>query len=110
MATPTVKVGDKLPEGTLNYVPWTPELESHVSSAISILTALKLVDIFRRALVVFVRGPEIFLSKFAKGHIIATKINTEKDWKGKKVVLFSVPGAFTVSLSAYLSALPRKLR
>ncbi|KAJ7301773.1 1-Cys peroxiredoxin isozyme [Mycena albidolilacea] len=26
---------------------------------------------------------------------VPSKINTETDWKGKKVVLFSVPGAFT---------------
>ncbi|KAH9476113.1 Putative peroxiredoxin [Psilocybe cubensis] len=48
----SVKVGDTIPEGTFQYVPYTPDLEN------------------------------------------ATSLSTN-EWKGKKVVLFSVPGAFT---------------
>lgn len=31
--------------------------------------------------------------------MLAIKLNISQDWKGKKVVIFAVPGAFTVSLS-----------
>lgn len=34
-ATPTIKVGDTIPEGTFGYVPYTPELEDGVSSFLS---------------------------------------------------------------------------
>ncbi|PPR00675.1 hypothetical protein CVT24_000963 [Panaeolus cyanescens] len=54
----TIKVGDKIPEGTFKYVPYTPELESGLACG------------------------------------VPTSLSTN-DWKGKKVVLFSVPGAFT---------------
>ncbi|PPQ80125.1 hypothetical protein CVT25_001424 [Psilocybe cyanescens] len=50
----SVKVGDTIPEGTFKYVPYTPDLESGVTTTLS-----------------------------------------TNEWKGKKVVLFSVPGAFT---------------
>jgi len=56
---PSIKVGDTLPKGEFGYIPWAPELESHLACG------------------------------------VPSKIDTEKDWKGKKVVLFSVPGAFT---------------
>ncbi|KAF9238247.1 thioredoxin-dependent peroxidase [Melanogaster broomeanus] len=56
--TPTILVGDKLPEGTFPYVPYTPQLDDHSACG------------------------------------IPTKFSTN-DWAGKKVVLFSVPGAFT---------------
>ncbi|KAF8885392.1 peroxiredoxin [Gymnopilus junonius] len=46
----TVQVGDKIPDATFKYVPYTPELEDGLACG---------------------------------------------RWKGKKVVLFSVPGAFT---------------
>ncbi|KIY64437.1 1-Cys peroxiredoxin isozyme [Cylindrobasidium torrendii FP15055 ss-10] len=55
---PTIKVGDKIPEGTFTYVPWSEALESHAACG------------------------------------IPTKLSTSS-WAGKKVVLFSVPGAFT---------------
>ncbi|KAF9477203.1 thioredoxin-dependent peroxidase [Pholiota conissans] len=54
----TLSVGDKIPETTFVYVPYTPELEDGL----------------------------------ACGH--PTHLSTN-DWKGKKVVLFAVPGAFT---------------
>ncbi|KAJ7256175.1 1-Cys peroxiredoxin isozyme [Mycena haematopus] len=57
--SPSIKVGETIPKGEFGYIPWTPELESHLACG------------------------------------VPSKINTEKDWKGKKVVLFSVPGAFT---------------
>ncbi|KAF7369340.1 Peroxiredoxin [Mycena venus] len=62
---PSIKVGDTLPKGEFGYIPWAPELESHAS--------------------------------YSHSHVefVPSKIDTEKDWKGKKVVLFSVPGAFT---------------
>ncbi|KAI0354080.1 Redoxin [Trametes cingulata] len=63
MATPSIKVGDEVPQGTFVYVPFTPELED--SSACG----------------------------------IPTKISTDA-WKGKKVLLFAVPGAFTPSCHA----------
>ncbi|KAF9042947.1 peroxiredoxin [Panaeolus papilionaceus] len=50
----TINVGDTIPEGSFKYVPYTPELESGVTTSLS-----------------------------------------TNEWKGKKVVLFSVPGAFT---------------
>ncbi|PPQ96912.1 hypothetical protein CVT26_005898 [Gymnopilus dilepis] len=50
----TIKVGDKVPEATFKYVPYTPELDDGVTTTLS-----------------------------------------TNEWKGKKVVLFSVPGAFT---------------
>jgi len=54
----SVKVGDTVPEGTFNYIPWTPELESEAACG------------------------------------VPNKISTDA-WKGKKVVLMAVPGAFT---------------
>lgn len=33
---------------------------------------------------------------------VATKLNISSDWKGKKVVVFAVPGAFTASLGRFL--------
>ncbi|PAV17688.1 thioredoxin-dependent peroxidase [Pyrrhoderma noxium] len=62
-----IKVGDKIPEGTFSYVPFTPELED--GSACGIPITLK-----------------------------------TDEWKGKKVVLFSVPGAFTPT--CHVSHLP----
>ncbi|EMD32375.1 peroxiredoxin PRX5 [Gelatoporia subvermispora B] len=54
----TIKVGDAAPQGTFNYVPYSPELESGAACGIPV------------------------------------KLNID-EWKGKKVVLISVPGAFT---------------
>ncbi|KAJ7018281.1 Redoxin [Mycena alexandri] len=56
---PSIKVGDTLPKGEFNYIPWAPELEDN---------------------------------QLACG--VPSKISTDQ-WKGKKVVLFAVPGAFT---------------
>lgn len=53
-----IKVGDKIPEATFKYVPYTPELDNGLACG------------------------------------VPTTLSTN-DWKGKKVVLFSVPGAFT---------------
>ncbi|KAI4525958.1 Redoxin [Schizophyllum commune] len=55
---PSIKVGDKLPEGKFTYVPYSPELEDGLACGVPV------------------------------------PYSTE-EWKGKKVVLFSVPGAFT---------------
>jgi len=55
----TIKVGDKIPDGTFQYIPYNSDLAN--SSACGIPVSL----------------------------------NTTKDWKNKKVVLVSVPGAFT---------------
>lgn len=33
----------------------------------------------------------------------ATKLSIRKEWKGKKVVLFGVPGAFTVSAISFVA-------
>ncbi|KAG6811333.1 hypothetical protein H0H92_007953 [Tricholoma furcatifolium] len=63
MPSPLVKVGDKLPQGTFTYIPYTPELDDSLACGIPI------------------------------------KLSTEA-WKGKKVVLFSVPGAFTPTCHA----------
>ncbi|KAF9223063.1 1-Cys peroxiredoxin isozyme [Gyrodon lividus] len=54
----TISVGDKIPEATFPYVPYTPELEDHTVCGV----------------------PSVLPTK---------------DWAGKKVVLFAVPGAFT---------------
>ncbi|KAF5310253.1 hypothetical protein D9619_010295 [Psilocybe cf. subviscida] len=54
----TLTVGDKIPEGTFSYVPYTPALDDGLACG------------------------------------IPTTLSTN-DWKGKKVVLFAVPGAFT---------------
>jgi len=54
----SIKVGDKIPEGTFKYVPYSPELEDGLACG------------------------------------IPTTLSTN-EWKGKKVILFSVPGAFT---------------
>ncbi|KDR79315.1 hypothetical protein GALMADRAFT_243269 [Galerina marginata CBS 339.88] len=54
----SLKVGDKISEGTFKYVPYTPELDNGLACG------------------------------------VPTTLSTN-DWKGKKVVLFSVPGAFT---------------
>ncbi|KAG5351475.1 Putative peroxiredoxin [Termitomyces sp. J132] len=67
---PSVKIGDKLPQGTFSYIPHTSELDDKLACGIPI------------------------------------KLSTE-EWKGKKVVLFSVPGAFTPTCHA--KHLPRYL-
>jgi len=54
----TIKVGDKIPEGTFKYIPYNPDLAD--ASACGIPVTL-----------------------------------STNEWKGKKVVLVSVPGAFT---------------
>ncbi|KZT55904.1 thioredoxin-dependent peroxidase [Calocera cornea HHB12733] len=59
----SAKVGDTVPEGTFNYIPWTPELEDGRACG------------------------------------VPNKLSTEA-WKGKKVVLVSVPGAFTPTCHA----------
>ncbi|TDL20560.1 thioredoxin-dependent peroxidase [Rickenella mellea] len=58
MSTPTIKVGDTIPQGTFSYVPYTDELDDPLKCGSPV------------------------------------KLNTD-EWKGKKVVLLSVPGAFT---------------
>jgi len=63
----TIKVGDKIPSGIFQYVPYTPDLAD-----------------------VKACGKPVNLSTDA--------------WKGKKVVLFSVPGAFTPT--CHVSHLP----
>ncbi|KAG6878230.1 hypothetical protein C0993_010352 [Termitomyces sp. T159_Od127] len=60
---PSVKIGDKLPQGTFTYIPYSPELDDKLACGVPI------------------------------------KLSTE-EWKGKKVVLFSVPGAFTPTCHA----------
>ncbi|KAG6878985.1 hypothetical protein C0992_006078 [Termitomyces sp. T32_za158] len=60
---PSVKVGDKLPQGTFTYIPHSPELDDKLACGVPL------------------------------------KLSTE-EWKGKKVVLFSVPGAFTPTCHA----------
>ncbi|KAF8915809.1 1-Cys peroxiredoxin isozyme [Mucidula mucida] len=55
---PSIKVGDTIPEGTFNYIAYTPELDDNLACG------------------------------------VPTKLSTSA-WKGKKIVLFSVPGAFT---------------
>ncbi|KIM43827.1 hypothetical protein M413DRAFT_443708 [Hebeloma cylindrosporum] len=54
----SIKVGDKIPEATFKYVPYTPELENGLACG------------------------------------VPTSLSTN-EWKGKKVVIVSVPGAFT---------------
>ncbi|TFK98088.1 thioredoxin-dependent peroxidase [Pterulicium gracile] len=68
--SPKVKVGDKVPQGTFSFVPYTPELEDNRACG------------------------------------IPTKLSTD-EWKGKTVVLFSVPGAFTPT--CHVSHLPAYL-
>ncbi|TDL20567.1 thioredoxin-dependent peroxidase [Rickenella mellea] len=58
MSTPTIKVGDTIPQGTFSYVPYTDELDDPLKCGAPV------------------------------------KLNTN-EWKGKKIVLLSVPGAFT---------------
>ncbi|KAF8643470.1 hypothetical protein AX16_009026 [Volvariella volvacea WC 439] len=53
-----IKVGDTIPAGTFQYIPYISELESASACGVPV------------------------------------KLSTD-EWKGKKVVLFSVPGAFT---------------
>ncbi|KAI6015872.1 thioredoxin-dependent peroxidase [Pisolithus microcarpus] len=59
MATPTIAVGDKVPHGTFNYIPHTPELDDQLVCG------------------------------------TPTTVTTTDFFAGKKVVLVSVPGAFT---------------
>ncbi|KXN91586.1 Putative peroxiredoxin [Leucoagaricus sp. SymC.cos] len=55
----SVNVGDTIPDGTLKYVPYSPELADHSACGI----------------------PQDY--------------KTSEQWKGKKVVVVSTPGAFT---------------
>lgn len=66
-----LKVGDTIPEGTFQYVPWTPELDDPLVCAMPV------------------------------------KLSTN-EWKGKKVVLISVPGAFTPT--CHMNHLPPYLK
>jgi len=59
----SIKVGDTIPQGTFQYIPFVPELEDKVACGIPI------------------------------------PLSTD-EWKGKKVVLFAVPGAFTPTCHA----------
>ncbi|KAF8176451.1 hypothetical protein K438DRAFT_1979237 [Mycena galopus ATCC 62051] len=72
---PSIKVGDTLPKGEFGYIPWAKELESHAS--------------FLHWIPIFSTNPGPIARMWS------SQIDTERDWKGKKVVLFSVPGAFT---------------
>jgi len=54
----SIKVGDIIPSGSFNYIPYTPELENGLACGVPV------------------------------------QLSTD-EWKGKKVVLFSIPGAFT---------------
>ncbi|KAH8107288.1 thioredoxin-dependent peroxidase [Phellopilus nigrolimitatus] len=67
-----VKDGDKIPEGTFTYVPYSQELEDGLACGIPV------------------------------------QLKTHDEWKGKKVVLFSVPGAFTPT--CHVSHLPGFLK
>lgn len=80
----SIKVGDEVPQGTFVHVPYTPELDEHSACGIRASASLFLPLISRADRNLF--AP------------IATKLSTDA-WKGKKVVLFAVPGAFTVRLS-----------
>ena len=97
----TISVGDKIPEGTFKYVPYTPELENGVSPSLMILTPnVWLISPNASWSVVSVSDIEVIwyhkrLQPILFFQILATVLSTN-DWKGKKVVLFSVPGAFTV--------------
>ncbi|KAK7023284.1 peroxiredoxin [Favolaschia claudopus] len=79
---PAIKVGDALPKGEFGYIPWTSELESHVNFV---------SDIFS-----FDASTEsIHCPGVQVAYGVPSRLNTETERKGKKVVLFSVPGAFT---------------
>lgn len=95
---PTIKVGDTIPDGTFTYIPYSAELDNHVSSFV--VRKLTDIDVFSCRLHV------VSVSEVYEHHRIArlimmdvaTKLNVSSDWKGKKVVVFAVPGAFTASL------------
>ncbi|KAF8151838.1 hypothetical protein K438DRAFT_382308 [Mycena galopus ATCC 62051] len=55
---PSIKVGDTFLKAEFDYIPWAPELESHLACG------------------------------------VPSKIKPEADWKGKKVLLVPLPGAF----------------
>ncbi|KDN39937.1 Redoxin [Tilletiaria anomala UBC 951] len=55
----SAKVGDTIPDATLQTIPWDPSLED------------------------------------GKACGAPMKVNTHKEWKGKKIVVVAVPGAFT---------------
>jgi hypothetical protein len=99
---PSIKVGDTIPKGEFGYIPWATELENKAS------ILLHRIGIIQLTLGPIARVWSPCVSKCRWGALpsiyhsfivdTASKINTETDWKGKKVVLFSVPGAFTVSV------------
>ena len=78
---PTIKVGDTIPKGTFQYIPHSPETEALAACGI------------RKYDQISQRGCKINICCWT----IAIALSTD-EWKGKKVVLVSVPGAFTVRL------------
>jgi len=58
-----------------------------------------------RVLVAYVSIRRLPIDSAPLIYLTATEIKTD-GWKGKKVVLFSVPGAFTASPSAVREAAP----
>ena len=100
MAT-VIKVGETIPEGIFKYVPYSPDLENGVSW----------IQLHRRKTknwLAFCHGYKSWDAEFVSSNICYRHANTShlnqlaiplstNEWKGKKVVLLSVPGAFTVS-------------
>jgi hypothetical protein len=100
MAAPTVKVGDKIPATDFSLIAYTPELEdlvSHFDHQKLIGKGIETFYLGDSTFVVFVSVSKLRHAIATDLRCAATKLNTD-EWKGKKVVLFAVPGAFTVCI------------
>lgn len=89
----TISAGERVPDITFPYVPYTPELDDLVSDAnlstSSTHRSDRLVCLWNWYVL------PISLHNGSQRFPVAT-YDIAKEWAGKKVVVFAVPGAFTV--------------
>ena len=90
----SIKVGEKIPEGTFKYVPYTPELENGVSRISSNSRNLQLISQISSSSVVFVSDRESHITNCSDPTSILSHGVVDKRMEGEESCPFLCPWGF----------------